>query len=116
MPRDATALTRGSARRIRAKLDSRNPDAPSGLSVQAATGMLQQSNSSQLFVGGGKFRRSLHDLLIEFVGDTLLLAPELCLLHPDGCLIRRYAQKKCLRLPRKILSLSRCYDHAEFAL
>ena len=53
---------------------------------------LQQSNLElQLFVGSGKFGGSLRDPLIEFVGDTLLFAPEPCLLKPDGSLIRRYA-------------------------
>src|SRR5580704_7755439 len=70
----------------------------------------------ELFIGGGKFGSPLHDLLIEFAGNPHLMAPEPCLLQPDGRLIRRYAQKKCLRLPGKIRSLSRCHDYAEFAL
>jgi hypothetical protein len=71
---------------------------------------------SQLFVGRGKFCRSLRDPSIEFARDPLLFAPEPCLLQPDGCLIRCYAQNESLGLPRKILSLCPCYDYANFAL
>jgi hypothetical protein len=64
---------------------------------------LQQPNLElQLCVRSGKFGCSLRDPLIEFVGDTLLLAQEPRFLQPDARLIRRYAQKKCLRLLRKI--------------
>src|SRR5271166_6938570 len=63
----------------------------------------------ELFIGGGKFGSPLHDPLIKFAGDPLLMAQKPCLLQSDGCLIGRYAQKKCLRLPRKIRPLSRCY-------
>src|SRR5271166_231198 len=70
----------------------------------------------ELFVGCSKFGSSLRDPLIEFVADPLLFAQESCLLQPDRCLVRGYAQKKCFHLLRKVRSLSSCYDYAEFAL
>ena len=70
----------------------------------------------ELFVGGGKFDSPLDDPLIKFAGDPLLMAQEPCLLQPDRCLIRRYAQKKCLGLARKIRALRPGYDYANFTL
>src|SRR5579864_3333097 len=70
----------------------------------------------ELFVGGGKFCSPLHDPLIKFGRDTLLMGQEPRLLQPDACLIRRYAQEKCFRLPRKIRPLSHRHDHTKFAL
>src|SRR5580658_632693 len=73
-------------------------------------------NGAPSFLGCGKLSSSLSDLPIEFVGETPLLAPEPCFLQSDGGLIRRHAQKKCLRLPGEVPPLSRCRDYAEFAL
>jgi hypothetical protein len=70
----------------------------------------------ELFIGGGKFGSPLHDPLVKFACELLLIAQKPCLLKPDGCLIRRYAQKKSFRLLREVSSLSSHYDYAEFAL
>jgi hypothetical protein len=78
---------------------------------------LQQANLElQLCVRCGKFGSSLGDPLIELGRDALLLAQEPCFVQSDGCLIRRYAQKKCLGLMRKIRPLCGCDDYAKFAL
>jgi hypothetical protein len=80
-------------------------------------GMLAIGNfRSQLFVGRGKFCSSLRDPSIQFARDPLLIAPEPCLLQPDGRLIRCYAQNKSLGLVRKISSLRPCYDYPNFTL
>src|SRR5579863_6021418 len=71
--------------------------------------MLQQPDLElQLCVRSLKFSRSLRDSLIEFAGDPLLLTQKPCLSKPDGCLIRRDAQKKSLGLSRELRAPSPC--------
>ena len=79
--------------------------------------MLQQGSAElQLFVGRGKFRRSLRNLLIKFVGDNLLSAQEPSLLHGDGRLIRSYVQEKSFGLQREIRPLRPCYEQPNFTM
>src|SRR5579863_1307516 len=70
----------------------------------------------QLRVRSGQFSRSLRHPLIEFVGDPLLFTQKPCLSKPDGCLIRRDAQKKSLGLSRELRAPSPGYDYADVAL
>jgi len=78
---------------------------------------LQQPNLQlQLRVRSGQLSGSLCHPLIEFVGDPLLFTQKPSFLKPDGCLIRRNAQKKSFGLSRELRSPSPGYDYSDVAL